>query len=123
MLLPHVIPAKAGIQRISAPAARLELPGHPRHTAWKAAIGGLLLQQRRNEIIGGTASRGCHVLMICPRFQVNNFWNYSEACKLVGARYPAAPLGLITVAAMLPAHWQVRLVNRNTEELAEEDFA
>ncbi len=69
------------------------------------------------------APRPCNVLMIYPRFQANTFWNFSEACKLAGARYPTAPLGLITVAAMLPAHWSVRLVNRNTEELAEEDFA
>jgi hypothetical protein len=39
--------------------------------------------------------------MIYPKFVPNSFWNYSEACELVGAKYPAAPLGLITVAAML----------------------
>ena len=41
----------------------------------------------------------------------------------MGARYPAAPLGLITVAAMLPPHWEVRLVDRNTEDLTEADLA
>lgn len=65
----------------------------------------------------------CNVLMIYPHFQANTFWNYSEACKLLGARYPTAPLGLITVAAMLPANWNFRLVNRNTEEVTAEDFA
>src|SRR5262249_26979781 len=53
----------------------------------------------------------------------DSFWNFSEACELVGARYPAIPLGLITVAALLPKSWNVRLVNRNTEELAESDLA
>jgi len=67
--------------------------------------------------------RVCNVLMIYPRFQAHNFWNYSEACKLIGARYPTAPLGLITVASMLPAHWNARLVNRNTEDVTAEDFA
>jgi radical SAM superfamily enzyme YgiQ (UPF0313 family) len=61
--------------------------------------------------------------MIYPRFMADSFWNFSEACELVGARYPAIPLGLITVAALLPKSWNVRLVNRNTEELAESDFA
>ncbi len=61
--------------------------------------------------------------MIYPRFMADSFWNFSEACELVGARYPAIPLGLITVAAMLPKSWNVRLVNRNTEELAESDLA
>ena len=61
--------------------------------------------------------------MIYPRFTAESFWNFSEACELVGARYPAIPLGLITVAALLPKSWNVRLVNRNTEELAESDLA
>jgi radical SAM superfamily enzyme YgiQ (UPF0313 family) len=38
------------------------------------------------------------------------------------ARYPAAPLGLITVAALLPPHWEVRLVDRNTEDLTNADL-
>ncbi len=61
--------------------------------------------------------------MIYPRFMADSFWNFSEACELVGARYPAIPLGLITVAALLPKSWNVRLVNRNTEELSESDLA
>ena len=40
----------------------------------------------------------------------------------MGARYPTAPLGMITVAAMLPSDWEIRLVNRNTEDLAEGDL-
>jgi|GEM_PF-4467199 len=47
----------------------------------------------------------CRVLLIYPRFVSETFWNFAEACELMGARYPVAPLGLITVAAMLPSHW------------------
>jgi radical SAM superfamily enzyme YgiQ (UPF0313 family) len=65
---------------------------------------------------------GCRVLMIYPRFSANSFWNYVATCDLAGARYPSAPLGLITVAALLPRHWQVRLVNRNTETLQDADL-
>jgi len=64
----------------------------------------------------------CNVLMIFPRFNTDSFWNYRAACELTGARYPAAPLGLITVAALLPESWEIRLVNRNTETLAEADL-
>ena len=67
--------------------------------------------------------RRCNVLMIYPRFQANTFWNFSEACKLVGARYTTPPLGLITVASLLPSHWSVRLVDLNTEDATDDDFA
>jgi radical SAM superfamily enzyme YgiQ (UPF0313 family) len=62
------------------------------------------------------------VLMVYPLFTADSFWKYTEACDLVGARYPAAPLGLITVAAMLPKSWDIRLINRNTEELTDTDI-
>ncbi|NHN88625.1 B12-binding domain-containing radical SAM protein [Acetobacter conturbans] len=65
----------------------------------------------------------CKVLMIFPLFNASSFWNYKEACDLAGARYPAAPLGLITVAALLPKNWEIKLVNRNTELLTDDDFA
>jgi hypothetical protein len=64
----------------------------------------------------------CNVLMVFPKFNANSFWNYQATCEMTGARYPAAPLGLITVAAMLPPSWTVRLVNRNTEELQPADL-
>ena len=65
----------------------------------------------------------CRVLLIYPRFVSETFWNFAEACELMGARYPTAPLGLITVAAMLPSHWEARLVDRNTEDLTDADLA
>jgi radical SAM superfamily enzyme YgiQ (UPF0313 family) len=67
-------------------------------------------------------AKSCRVLMVYPRFIPNSFWNYVETCKLVGARYPAPPLGLITVAALLPQSWDIRLINRNTEELTDADL-
>jgi radical SAM superfamily enzyme YgiQ (UPF0313 family) len=60
--------------------------------------------------------------MVHPRFGSNSFWNYGETCAVVGARYSAAPLGLITVAALLPNEWPIRLIDRNIEELGEEDL-
>ena len=69
------------------------------------------------------SSHSCRALLIYPRFSTATFWNFAVACELVGARYPAAPLGLIMLAALLPANWDIRLVNRNTEELMESDLA
>src|SRR4030088_2271385 len=64
----------------------------------------------------------CRVLMVYPKVVPNSFWNYTKASELVGAKYPAAPLGLITVAAMLPIDWDIRLVDRNTEPLTDADL-
>ncbi len=64
----------------------------------------------------------CNVLLVVPRFSGQSFWNFTAACEVFGARFPAPPLGLITVAALLPPSWQCRLVNRNTEELLDADL-
>lgn len=55
-------------------------------------------------------------LLVHPEFRSPSFWNYTETCRLVGGRYPAAPLGLCTVAALLPADWELRLLDRNVDE-------
>jgi radical SAM superfamily enzyme YgiQ (UPF0313 family) len=64
----------------------------------------------------------CRVLFVYPRFTAPSFWNYRAACELCGRRYPAAPLSLITVAALLPHSWPARLVDRNIEELTVADL-
>jgi radical SAM superfamily enzyme YgiQ (UPF0313 family) len=69
----------------------------------------------------GMSARSCNVLLIYPRFASDTFWNFAAACDLFGARYPTGPLGLITVAALLPQDWSFRLTDRNTEELDDED--
>ncbi len=60
-----------------------------------------------------------NVLLVYPKFSNTSFWNYLETCELVGAKYPAPPLGLVTVAAMLPADWPVRLVDCNAAPLTD----
>jgi len=59
-------------------------------------------------------------LLVQTKFSAFSFWNYQDVCDIVGARYPAAPLGLLTVAALLPQHWTFRLIDENVETLLEE---
>jgi radical SAM superfamily enzyme YgiQ (UPF0313 family) len=68
------------------------------------------------------AAPRCRVLMVYPRFTAPSFWNFRVACEVVGACYPNPPLSLITLAALLPASWDVRLVDRNIEELTSTDL-
>jgi len=56
-------------------------------------------------------------LLVSPRFSEFSYWNYREVCELFGARYPAAPLGLVTVAALLPREWTIRLLDLNVREM------
>ena len=62
-------------------------------------------------------------LLVYPEFTTESFWNYRSTCELAGARYPAAPLGLITVAALLPDTWHCRLVDCNVQTLEDDAIA
>jgi radical SAM superfamily enzyme YgiQ (UPF0313 family) len=65
--------------------------------------------------------RNC--LLVYPRFSSNSFYKFSQVARLVGARYPAAPLGPLTVAALLPQRWTLRLVDENVRPLRDADLA
>jgi len=61
-------------------------------------------------------------LLLYPEFSAMGFWNYKPVCHLMGAKYPASPLGLITMACLLPAEWQLRLLDLNTTTLEDVDI-
>ena len=63
------------------------------------------------------------VLLVSPRFNDNSFWSFAGARELQGARALAPPLGLITLAALLPQTWRMRLIDRNVEELSDDDIS
>ncbi len=60
-------------------------------------------------------------LLINPVFPTF-FWTMPQLCRIQGCKSSTAPLGLVTVAAMLPADWQLRLVDLNTRTLTEADW-
>jgi radical SAM superfamily enzyme YgiQ (UPF0313 family) len=68
------------------------------------------------------AAIDCRVLLVSPRYTSNNIMVYKKMCETVGAHYPTAPLGLMTVAALLPPSWSVRLIDRNTGPLTAADL-
>ena len=63
-----------------------------------------------------------NILMVYPEFP-DTFWSFKHALRFVRKRAGAPPLGLITVAAMLPAEWDVRLVDMNVRRLTNKDLA
>ena len=62
-----------------------------------------------------------NILLLCPQFP-DTFWGFKHALQFSGKRTMFPPLGLITVAAMLPKEWNLRLVDMNVTALAEADL-
>jgi len=68
------------------------------------------------------SDKGTKCLIVQSEFSEFSFWNYVDICKLRGAKYPAAPLGLMTAAALLPQQWEFKLVDVNVKPLLNEHF-
>jgi radical SAM superfamily enzyme YgiQ (UPF0313 family) len=61
------------------------------------------------------------ILMVYPEFP-ETFWSFKHALRFVGKKASSPPLGLATVAAMLPPDWQMRLVDMNVTSLKDKDI-
>ena len=61
------------------------------------------------------------ILLISPRTP-DTFWSFKHAVRFVSRKASMPPLGLLTVAAMLPPEWQLKLVDLNVERLKDEDL-
>jgi radical SAM superfamily enzyme YgiQ (UPF0313 family) len=62
-----------------------------------------------------------NVLLVYPRYP-DTFWSFRHALKFVSRKAAFPPLGLLTVASLLPAHWNKRLVDLNVRALREKDL-
>jgi radical SAM superfamily enzyme YgiQ (UPF0313 family) len=60
-------------------------------------------------------------LLINPKFP-GSFWSLQESCALLGRKTLLPPLGLLTLAALLPADWELRLVDLNVRQIRPEDW-
>lgn len=60
-------------------------------------------------------------LLINPTY-LDSFWSFKQICQNIGAKAMTPPLGLMTVAALLPQEWQLRLVDVNTHPVDEADW-
>jgi radical SAM superfamily enzyme YgiQ (UPF0313 family) len=60
-------------------------------------------------------------LLVYPEYPVT-FWSYKHALKFISKKASSPPLGLLTVAAMLPEEWTVKLVDLNVTSLLDKDI-
>lgn len=63
-----------------------------------------------------------NALLVYPSFP-ETFWGFKHALKFIRKRAPLPPLGLLTVAALLPPSWKRRLVDLNVQALSDADLA
>ncbi len=61
------------------------------------------------------------ILMVYPEYPIT-FWSFKYVLKFVAKKAAFPPLGLLTIAAMLPENWEIRLVDLNIERLSDKDL-
>src|SRR5512136_2652275 len=62
------------------------------------------------------------ILLVYPEFP-DTFWSFKHALKFIRKKSASPPLGLLTIAAMLPADWNLRLIDLNQQTLTAKDLA
>lgn len=62
------------------------------------------------------------VLLIYPDYP-DTFWSFRSALELVDKKASEPPLGILTVAALLPKTWELQLVDMKVTPLVDEDIA
>ena len=61
------------------------------------------------------------ILLIHPKYP-DTFWGYKHALKFISKKATNPPLGLITVASLLPKQWEKRLTDLNVSKLSDKDI-
>jgi radical SAM superfamily enzyme YgiQ (UPF0313 family) len=62
-----------------------------------------------------------NVLLVYPR-NPDTFWSFKHVLRFVSKKAAFPPLGLLTVAAMLPPTWTLTLVDLNVSDLCDDDL-
>ena len=63
-----------------------------------------------------------NILLIYPKFP-DTFWSFAHALRFIGKKAAFPPLGLLTVATLLPDEFQKRLVDMNVDRLKDDDLS
>jgi len=71
---------------------------------------------------GTSSASQVHALLVYPAFP-DTFWGFRHALKFVGRRAALPPLGLVTIAALLPRAWALRVADTNVRPLSAADLA
>jgi radical SAM superfamily enzyme YgiQ (UPF0313 family) len=61
------------------------------------------------------------ILFVYPKYP-NTYWSFSGLLKFIDKKAIFPPLGLLTVAAMVPEEWEKKLIDVNVEKLEQKDI-
>jgi len=61
------------------------------------------------------------ILLINPEYP-DTYWSFNHALKFISKKATNPPLGLLTVAAMLPGNWEKKVVDLNVSRLRDGDI-
>lgn len=62
-----------------------------------------------------------NILLVYPKYP-DTYWSFKHALKFISKKAAIAPLGLITVASLLPENWNKKLADLNTSKLKDKDL-
>ncbi|MBU0474921.1 MAG: B12-binding domain-containing radical SAM protein [Bacteroidetes bacterium] len=62
-----------------------------------------------------------NILLVYPSYP-DTFWSFRHALKFISKKASFPPLGLLTVASMLPNSWEKKLIDMNTTDIKEKDI-
>ena len=62
-----------------------------------------------------------NILLIYPEYPIT-FWSFKYALKFISKKAGYPPLGLLTIASLLPADWNKRLLDLNVRPLKDNDL-
>ena len=61
------------------------------------------------------------ILLVYPKYP-RTFWSFKDALKFISKKAAFPPLGLLTIASMLPASWEKRLADENVSPISDEQL-
>lgn len=62
------------------------------------------------------------VLLVYPKYP-DTFWSFKHVMKFISSKSAFPPLGLLTIASMLPKSWDLRLIDLNVSNILDKDIA
>src|SRR3989344_6625531 len=62
-----------------------------------------------------------NILLIYPKYP-DTFWSFMHGLKFISKKAAFPPLGLLTVASMLPNDWNKKLIDTNVDDLEDIDI-